>query len=334
MSSGLIVTIGQSAVLLEADALRRSLGLALVALMVAPAARPGAPTHASWRWERTIVPNAASPSSEQCAVLDADVFARAAPGLRDARLVQDGRELAYAIDESVDEHADSRLSAEDDRSVYDTVVTASFMDAGPRSSKPTLAPAPDKSAMTLVPAHVPVERLRLDIEDNGGPQPALPPAMHVTLTARPSAAGQALEEAELVELLAAPQHLLLPVTLGANLQDSATVTVRVDPAPASLAHAVLEMRRREICYQPLSSSPVTLFFGNPGAPPVHYEFGRFFQPKATPLLSSMGAIQRNPAFHQTNALHVGISKRAKLLIAILTCALALLLTVRLLLHKH
>ena len=90
----------------------------------------------------------------------------------------------------------------------------------------------------------------------------------------------------------------------------------------------LEMRRREICYQPLSPSPVTLLFGNAKALPVRYEFGRYFRPKATPLLSSLGPIHANPAFREPKLNEAVFSERAKLFVAILACAFALTLTLR------
>ena len=311
--------------------MRKTLSFALAALLLAPAAQPAAATHQAWRWERAIAPNAASPAAEQCAVLDTELFAGAAPGLRDVRLLQDGHELAYAIDESVDEHADP----ENDRSIYDTVATARFMGTEPRGSIFPIPPrSQDGTATASIPARVPVERLRLIVADTGHRPDLVPHAMQVTVTARPQAADHVPREPEIVALQAAPAHLLLPVTLGANLQDAAGVTVHVDPAPASLTRVALEMRRREICYQPLSASPVTLLFGNAKASPVHYAFGKYFQPKATPLLSSMGPVHANPSFREALSPHTGLSLRAKLTLAIFACGLALVLTLRPLLRSR
>ena len=170
----------------EADALRNTLSFALAALLIAPAAEPAAPTHQAWKWERAIAPNAASPAAEQCAVLDTDLFAGAAPGLRDLRLVQDGHELAYAIDESVDEHANS----ENDRSIYDTVATTAFTGTeAPGSVFPKPSPTGDRIATAFLPARVPVERLRLIVADTAHRADLVPHAMQVIVTARPSGCG-------------------------------------------------------------------------------------------------------------------------------------------------
>jgi hypothetical protein len=307
--------------------LRRSLSYTLAVLLLAPAAQSGVATHEAWKWERDIAPNAASPAAEQCAVLDAALFAASAPGLRDVRLMQDGHELAYAIDESVDEHATS----ESDRSIYETVATTAFTGTEGRTND--LPVTADRIATALIPARVPVERLRLIVDDAAHRADLVPHAMQVTVTARPQAPDHVPREPEVVALQAAPEHLSLPVTLGANLQDSAGVTVHVEPAPASLTRVALEMRRREICYQPLSQSPITLLFGNAKARPVHYEFGRSFKPKATPLLSTMGSIHANPAFHEALATHRGLSLPTKLILAMLACAFALVLTLRPLLRR-
>jgi hypothetical protein len=305
--------------------LRRSLSFTLAALLIAPAARPGVATHEAWKWERAIVANPASPAAEQCAVLDSVLFAGSAPGLRDVRLLQDGHELAYAIDESVDEHATS----DNDRSIYDTVATTAFTATDVREGvSPGRHESVDRIATAYIPARVPVERLRLIVDDTGHRADLVPHAMQVTVVARPQAPDHMPREPEIVALQAAPEHLLLPVTLGANLQDSAGVTVHVDPAPASLLRVALEMRRREICYQPLSGSPVTLLFGNAKARPVHYEFGRNYQPKAMPLLSTMGPTHANPAFHEAAARRPGLSLQVKLILAMLACAFALVLTLR------
>jgi hypothetical protein len=202
----------------RADALRKSLSFALAALVIASAAQPGLADHvpwpdAAWKWERVIVPNAASPAAEQCVVLDANLFAAAAPGLRDVRLLQDGREVAYAIDESVDEHPGS----DDDRSVYDTVATTKFTSTGilgtaVHGSSTTT----DRTATVLIPRRVPVERLRLIVADTAHRADLLPRAMQVTVTARPQAADHLPREPEIVDLEAAPERLSLPVTLDAR----------------------------------------------------------------------------------------------------------------------
>ena len=216
--------------------------------------------------------------------------------------------------------------AGEDRSVYDTVAETNFSEA-------QSAPPSERIATLLIPRRVPVERLRL-IVAGGINRRDVQRAMQVMVTARPQPPAPASSEPEIVLLQAERQQLSLPVTLGANLQNAARVTVRVMPASATVTGVALEMRRREICYQPFNLSPITLLFGNANAPPVHYDFGRIFKPKAAPLLSSMRPVYSNPAFHDFTKPQPGGSKRARLLVAILACAFALLLTVRVLLRPR
>lgn len=314
--------------------MRSSLSFAVPALVIALAARPGmagaVPSpFAAWKWERAIVPNPASPAAEQCAVLDASLFAGAAPGLRDVRLLQDGRELAYAIDISLDD-SDGRAATVPavDRALYETTLVIPALP----SQWPGPAPAgrlplpPDHPpgwfyGKGVLPAHVPVERIRLDSSGTG-----------TEFLALRAADISRLDHPEEMEATLTRESPAVAFTVGANLQHEAEVGLGVHGESGKVSAFVLEMRRREICYQPLSASPVTLLFGNTAALPVHYDFGRYFQPKATPLLSTMGTIHANPAFYQRPSPHADRALRTKLMLAILACVFALVITLRSLLR--
>jgi hypothetical protein len=207
--------------------------------------------------------------AEQCVVLDADVFAKAAPGLRDVRLLQGDRELPYAVAESHDDReiASGRTPA-DDRSIFDTVGVAK-LDKGLR-------------AEFQLPPHVPVERITL----NGS---ASEPVV-VNVNATPL---EGAPEPEIVRMKAAAGQRSLPVTLGANLQHMAGVTVAVTPAVSALTVVAFEMRRREICYQPVSSQPIRMLFGDEDAAPIHYDYAAHYKPTAMPSLAVMGPRETN-----------------------------------------
>ncbi len=94
-----------------------------VALAATASVLPQSPVVTS-RWERVLLPLPATPTAEQCAVVDADLYAHAAPGLRDVRLMQDGRELPYAIDVSFDTRVgEAAPPPADDRAQYEVVQT-------------------------------------------------------------------------------------------------------------------------------------------------------------------------------------------------------------------
>jgi hypothetical protein len=237
-------------------------------------------------WQRVLTLPAATPTVEQCVVLDADVFAHAAAGLRDMRLLQGGRELPYAVDESHDDReTGTGVPLPDDRSIYDTVSLSPLANAGEHATES------GRRATFVLPARVPVERITLHGDVN------VPMKVHVRATPHPAASGSTPStEAEIVALEAASGHPSLPVTLGANLQDTAVVTVDVVPAPPSVNAVALEMRRREVCYQPITTAPVHMIFGDPEAEPVHYDYAAHYKPTATPVLAVMGPRETNPAY--------------------------------------
>jgi len=265
------------------------------------------------RWQRVLTPPAGLPRAEQCVVLDADVFAHAAPGLRDVRLLQGNRELAYAIDESHDaRETGSGPLPLDDRSIFDTVGVAPLgvsSDTGARLR-----------ATFLLPPHVPVERITL----RGAT--AAPLQVHVSAT--PQVPFQAAApESEIVHLEAAPGRLSLPVTLGANLQNLAAVAVVVAPAVPQLQSVAFEMRRREICFQPISTEPVRMVFGDDAAQPVHYEYAAHYKPTGTPLLATMGPVETNAEYRQpVQAKTFAFSMKDRLGVAMGLCVGMLIVT--------
>ena len=310
--------------------MKRLLSFALAALWIAPAAHPGTETHAAWKWERSITPNAGSPAAEQCAVLDAALFADAAPGLRDVRLMQDGRELPYATDISLDDrrsHPGATTAA--DRALYEIAMVVpayptNRVQPGTQEKFPGLDHPPGSFyGKGILPAHVPVERIRLDSAERGTEFLGLR-AAETTNLANP----------ETIDATLTPESPAVAFTVGANLQQSAEVGLGVHGESTKVSAFVLEMRRREICYQPLTASPVTLLFGNARALPVRYEFGKVFQPKATPVMASMGPIQRNPAYREPGAPTGHLSLRTRLVLGVLACACALALTLRPLLRPR
>lgn len=290
---------------------------ALLAATVAFAAAP-APDSA-WKWYRVITPASGGFSAPQCVVLDADLFVQAAPGLRDVRLVQDGREIAYAIDISFDEGA-AKVNgpAARDRAQYEPALTIAALPAEwPGASA---SPRPDHPpgwfyGHGLLPAHVPVERVRIDPAPTGREWLSLRAAEE----SRPS-------QAEELNVALGQGVATAAFTIGANLQHSGDIRIGVH-GESAVRSFVLEMRRRELCYQPLSTSPLKLLFGNPRALPVRYDYASHYQPSATPLLASMGPAMANPAYVAPQQRQLMTARSRQLLFAIALALAALVLTV-------
>lgn len=245
------------------------------------------------RWQRVLLPPAATPMAEQCVVVDADLYAHAAPGLRDVRLVQDGRELPYAMDVSFDTRVgDAAAPPVDDRALYEPVQTIRLLPqpaAGVAGAQAGDVPDTYYNE-TLLSAHVPVERVRIV------PAPKVAAKVDLRASARMN-----LEQAEELHAVLTAEHPVVPFTIGANLQEPADILVRVVDHGGAPQAIVLEMRRREICYQPRSMSPVHMLLGDATANPPRYDYALRFRPSAQPILAAMGPMSPNPAYREQQA---------------------------------
>lgn len=304
----------------------RPLLLFALAAVAASAPQPSVPrTVSSWRWMRAITPAASAPMAQQCVVLDADLYARAAAGLRDVRLVQDGRELAFATDESFDDRTGSSAAqTADDRALYEVSLRImarpsewpGFAGNGQANTRPEHPPGWFYGS-DLLPAHVPVERVRLD------PAPAGTEFLGLRAAEKDD-----LRNAEVLETTLTPAHPTAAFTVGANLQQDADIGIGVHGDGSVVNSFVLEMRRRQMCYQPRSAAPLLIFLGNENARPVHYEYAAHYQPTGTPLLARMGPVQPNPAYRPHEPHRFQITRTQRILLALsLSIALFLLTAV-------
>lgn len=279
----------------------------------------------AWRWQRTIT--LAHPAQEQCVVLDAEVYARSAPGLRDVRLLQEGREVAYALEESSDEHY-SPAGGAPDRSLFTTVLQVPLHRAAAGSGQSFHV-----VGSGVLPARVPVERIlfvpSLQEATQRSKSFIAGQSQHFRLVAttttdplRPAAA--ASEEIEGEVAAAQPSDL---TAIGANLQDSATIDVAVDADSETYASVSLQMRQRSLCFQPRSEAPLLLVLGNDAARPVRYDYALHYKPVAVPLLGALGPVERNPTYRaapRAQAFHVSRTQRLVLASAAVIAAVLLL----------
>jgi len=210
----------------------------------------------AFRWQRTV--HLPQGEGMVCAVLDAEVFARAEPALRDLRLVQNGDEVPYAVEESYDEESlRSGVTRPEDRSLYEVAVEGKV------------------GAALRLPAKVPVERVA--VEGGRG-------AVDVEAMAKP-----ALRESVRGEL----KNGVFPVTLGANLQKDAEVRVWATEG----MHVRLEMRRRSLCFTPRAggADPI-LYFGAEGLPAMQYGYARGLTLPTDVKIARMGGVAANPVY--------------------------------------
>lgn len=285
----------------------------LIALLLTP---PGTPA-GGFHWQRIITPPAGAETQQACVVLDAATFANAAPALRDLRLFQDGTELPYVIEESYDERAlNSGVTPDDDRSEYVTVAQ------GPMSARMPAGASGDGNLVPwkhgregyqgrwFVPAHVPVEQIRI--------QPKNGQARQVRILARSVGTGQT--EAEDHRLPAGQSGFAF--TLGANLQKEAEVWVFDEQPGERTEQVILAMRKRSLCYQPRSASPLVLYLGGgQGIAAKTYGLANGFSVSANRPYATMGPLEPNPDLD-----HPKRHATSRLLIAIAVLGVTLLLT--------
>ncbi|GAA3767667.1 hypothetical protein [Terriglobus aquaticus] len=285
----------------------------IAALLLTPPGKPAG----GFRWQRIITPPRGVETQQACVVLDAATFANVAPALRDLRLFQDGTELPYVIEESYDERAlNSGVTSDDDRSEYEPVARSEMSGRMPGGAPGNGDLSPwghgrdGYGARLLVPPHVPIERIRIE--------PELNESRHLQVFGRTFGDGKVEQEQH--DLPAGQTSYAF--TLGANLQHEAEVTVTdTTPGPRSES-VILEMRKRSLCYQPRSASPLVLYLGGgQGISAKTYGLANGFSVSANRPYATMGPLEPNP-----DVDHPAQHAVSRLLIAIGVLGATLLLT--------
>ncbi len=95
------------------------------------------------------------------------------------------------------------------------------------------------------------------------------------------------------------QQLSVPATLGANMQSAALVEVSIDngnDAPLPLTAIRLEARQRKLCFDPPTTSPITLFYGDSTLSVPKYDYARLFSLSENAHTAQLGPEQLNPAY--------------------------------------
>ena len=284
----------------------------IFALLLTP---PGTPA-GGFHWQRIITPPPGAGTQQACVVLDAATFAKAAPALR----FQDGTELPYVIEESYDERAlNSGVTPDDDRSEYEgvSVVALSRVPVGAVAGALPLG-ATGLQGTAHVMAHVPIERLRLQ----STPTWQTPLRLTAEMSAKVANADAGSSGQEVVQALLPSGRATWAITLGANLQSAADVQVNIAVAPPTPQRVILEMRRRSLCYQPRSTSPLVLYLGGgQGIAAKVYGLSDGFSTDQQHPYATMGPLEPNPGLQ-----HATLHPISRLLIAIAVLGGTLLLT--------
>lgn len=179
--------------------------------------------------------------------------------MRDIRLFQNGKEIPYAIEESYDEDSlRSGVTKPSDRSLYETVISGSVGSTIP------------------LPARVPVERIAV----RGG-------SGSIKVVAKVPAAPQTMETVQGVL-----SDEVLPVTLGANLQQAAEVRINAEQGRV----VQVQMRRRSLCFTPTSSQTLLLYAGAVGIPAAQYAYARNFHLPPSVNAATSGPLLTNPLY--------------------------------------
>lgn len=167
----------------------------------------------------------------------------------------------------------------------------------------------DTIATIHIPAHVPVQRLRILLDSRFTTNFFRPVEIIATPddTHDPSAAEVFSGEISHVKL---PQTADTPpidnlqdaidMPLGANLRSSATIHIRIHNAaepPLPIAIAQLEMRRRKLCFNAApSASSYLLFYGDSTMQSPFYAYADHFTPAPKPAIATLGPERRNPSY--------------------------------------
>lgn len=165
--------------------------------------------------------------------------------------------------------------------------------------------AGETRAHFLVPAHLPIERVRITLAP--GQVPNLSRAVRITSHVaddRENTDEQIRGDIGHLHLTryGTPltyDQMSVPATLGANLQTAAEVQVAIENgsgAPLPIASIALETRQRQLCFDAQSAGLVTLFYGDPQLEPAQYPFARQFRALAVPHLANLGSEQLNPRY--------------------------------------
>lgn len=188
------------------------------------------------------------------------------------------------------------------QTLFTTIASTIDVNAQARSSE----------AVLHVPAHVPVERVRLDLDPafhanfdrrvsiSAYPGPSLPHAGRLDTPPGGEQVDGEISREELSLRGAAPvrqEHLAVDALLAATLRKEATVHVTVDnagDAPLPLRAVELQMRQRRLCFTAQPGLVYTLRYGDPSLAAPPYDAARGFDATTAAATATLGPESLNP----------------------------------------
>ena len=123
------------------------------------------------------------------------------------------------------------------------------------------------------------------------------------------------------------QQLSVPATLGSNMQSPATVEVAIDngnDTPLPIAAVRLEMRQRKLCFDALTTQPLTLFYGDPALTAPQYDYARLFSPSREIHTAQLSSEHLNPTYRDRPDQRPLTERRPHLLWIVLLAVICIL----------
>ena len=160
-------------------------------------------------------------------------------------------------------------------------------------------------ARFTVPAHIPIERVRLTLALTKSPNFSRPILITSHTLGEPDSSGEQVHgtvnriHTTRAGTALSLDQLTVPATLGANLQHPAEVQVAIDNGPNTplpLASVALESRQRQLCFESLTAAQLTLLYGDPKLDPPQYSDEQRFRPDPAAHIATLGPEQPNPLF--------------------------------------
>ncbi len=160
-------------------------------------------------------------------------------------------------------------------------------------------------ARFTVPAHLPIERVRVVLAPGKTPNFSRPVVITSHVTGEPESSGEQIRGAiarvrtTRGGATLSLDQITLPATLGANLQRPAEVEIAVEngaDAPLPLLSIALETRQRRICFDLATSAALTLFYGDSRLDPPQYDYERRFRLDPAAHVALLGPEQANPRY--------------------------------------
>ncbi len=197
-------------------------------------------------------------------------------------------------------------------------------------------------ARFTVPAHIPVERVRLTLAPTKSPNLSRPILITSHTIGEPDSSGEQIRgTVNRIRITRAGvalslDQLTVPATLGANLQKPAEVQVAIEngsDTPLPIASVALESRERELCFTAATTAPLTLLYGDPKLDPPHYDFEQRFRPNPAVHHATLGPEQPNPLFTPREESRPLTRRHPRIVAVSLLLTMCLFATIALRSHK-